>query len=274
MCENKSVRWAFNWANWSPSEAELKRSISCLQVEEQERLSRFAFRHNVRASLVGRLMMRKFIHECTSLPYNQIFISRDVNSKPVFNHPDFEVSFNVSHQGFYTVLAGETTKVNLGVDVMKLTEQNRNQNIDEYFRLMNRVFSPREWSRIRSQPRDQQLGAFFRNWSLKESYSKAVGLGLSMGLDQMTFKVVSDLEMNRVNLDTVLYVDGQRQDYTFEESLIDEEHCVSVALNQKVHSARLFQIIDFDELMKNSVPLRPEDEAFCEGYFKKSENPS
>ncbi|XP_023248069.1 L-aminoadipate-semialdehyde dehydrogenase-phosphopantetheinyl transferase [Copidosoma floridanum] len=103
-----STRWAFNISKWEPSKQEFLLASSCLQIEEKNRLDKFVFKKDVKATLAGRLMIRKFIFQNTGRPYNSIIISRESNNKPVYKMSDTcTVSFNVSHHGSFTVLAGE-----------------------------------------------------------------------------------------------------------------------------------------------------------------------
>lgn len=275
----KSVRWAFNWAEWLPSEKEFTMAIQCVQLEEKERLSKFVFRKDVRSSLAGRLLMRKFVNEYGSIPYKDIKFSRDENNKPILEGNNAGISFNVSHQGNFTVMAGEVKDVKLGVDIMKL-EYVGGKSLSEFFRIMKRTFSDEEWVNIREKKfkaEAEPLANFCRHWSLKESYVKAVGVGITMGLDRIVFKVNSDLELGRVTTDTEVFVDGRKQDWLFEESLIDSNHCVAVALqvNGKApdYNGAEFKIIDFSSLLQNAVPIYLEDKEYCKKYFEKDEKP-
>jgi 4'-phosphopantetheinyl transferase len=73
----------------------------------------------------------------------------------------------------------------------------------EFFRLMRRQFTVDEWKQIENPTfdgadkmstisttlGDRQLAEFFRHWSLKESYVKAIGSGLNIDLQRLNFKV-------------------------------------------------------------------------------------
>lgn len=72
---------------------------------------------------IGRLMLRKLIHQVTRIPYNKIELARSEKGKPYLVNQlprgleNF--SFNVSHHGEMVVLAAETN-CDVGIDVMKL----------------------------------------------------------------------------------------------------------------------------------------------------------
>lgn len=276
---SQSVRWAFNWKEWNPSEKEFSHAISCVQLEEKERLDRFVFRKDVRASLVGRLLMRKFVNEYTHIPYDKIVFTRDNNNKPILNNSGINISFNVSHQGCYSVLAGEIRDVLLGVDIMKL-EYTGGKQLSEFFRIMNRNFSSSEWEEIKGNEtcmEAEQIAMFCRHWALKESFVKALGIGIVIDLKTIDFKTNSKLIPGKLICDTVLRWKGDIQNWLFEESLLDSEHCVAVALQENETAPKsqnkMFELLDYNELVANAIPMHSEDEQYVKKYFNKNENP-
>lgn len=274
-----AIRWAFNWKEWNPNEREFEYAISCVQSEEKARLNRFVFRKDVRASLVGRLLMRKFVNEYAGLSYDKIVFARDEHNRPVLRDNSTTLSFNVSHQGSYTVLAGEIREVKLGVDVMAL-EYTGGKSIAEFFRIMNRNFSAAEWEEIKGTAPGKseagQISMFCRHWALKESYVKALGMGIVVDLRNIDFRTNSQLSQDSVTIDTTLYIDGVKQNWLFEEILLDSRHCVAVALEAGENSSSrstMFEIMDYNKLVAHAVPLFPVDTIYTTQYFAKSEKP-
>ncbi|XP_054007935.1 L-aminoadipate-semialdehyde dehydrogenase-phosphopantetheinyl transferase [Hylaeus anthracinus] len=274
----ESIRWAFNWKEWNPSEKDIARAISCVQLDEKERLDRFVFRKDVRSSLVGRLMMRKYVNDYGHIPYNEIVFARDTHNKPIVRNASLNLRFNVSHQGNYTVLAGETRDVKLGVDVMKL-EYTGGKQLSEFFRIMGRICSSSEWDEIKNTSLNdsEQIHMFCRHWALKESYGKATGKGITIDLGSLNFRTNSKLVDNSVITDTVLYIHDVKQDWLFEETLLDSEHCVAVALQENGTAPpsrhTCFEILSSDRLFANTIPLFPQDSEFAKKYLKKVECP-
>ena len=72
----------------------------------------------------------------------------------------------------------------------------------------DRFFSPCEARALRALPDSEQTRRFFAYWTLKESYIKARGLGLSLPLDQFSFLL--DNEDIRVAFDEKLADDPAR----------------------------------------------------------------
>ncbi|XP_050075235.1 L-aminoadipate-semialdehyde dehydrogenase-phosphopantetheinyl transferase [Anopheles maculipalpis] len=282
------VRWAFDLAGWRPSLADLLLATSCIQPEEKNTLQRFVFRDDFNASLIGRLMMRRFVQLATDLAYDEIKFERDSKGKPFLKNEGVAVDFNVSHQGRYAVLAGMATSgtkqqsnsstkssPKIGVDVMKI-EYGGGKPLDEFFRLMTRNFSDDEWRYIRGRSDENaQLEAFMRNWCLKESYVKNVGVGITVDLRKISFRIQTELlARDRVVSDTTLRVNSEPMgNWRFEESLIDRDHCVAVSLENvpaaEDLSGNCFELIDFKALVEGHRPLLAIDENYCEGIISK-----
>lgn len=237
--ENLNVRWAFNAKTWKPTLDQIVAASSYIQTEEKLRISRYVFQDDAKSSLIGRLILRKFAHISNKIKYEDVRFGRDGHGKPyLIGIGDKFVNFNVSHQGDYVVLAGNTKK-NIGIDVMKI-EPPANKNIQEFFRIMNRQFSSFEWAKIRSYSSElEQVASFYRMWCLKESYVKNIGLGITIPLVDISFCVKSELKVGEIVTDTKLYVKNVlKEDWLFEETLLDDKHAVAVAIQ-----------VDSDELV-------------------------
>lgn len=276
MTEKQTFRWAFNINTWSPSEADILLAGACIQPEEKIRVSKFVYKQDFMSSLIGRLMMRKFVSVTTNLPYSEVILSRDKSGKPFLQGDHPALDFNISHQGKYVVLAGHVGKSRVGIDVMS-TVRPPSTSCQEFFRLMKRQFSMSEWENISSSNSQQhQLTAFYRHWCLKESYVKNIGVGITVDLQKICFGVKTP----RVNVgsfvtDTNLTVNGELiHDWTFEETMLDPTHCVAVAVNLNGESYKepsAYEFLNFENLMTDSIPFLEKDQAFYENFLKKEE---
>lgn len=246
---------------------------------------KFMFLDDLKASLVGRLMIRNFVKEATGMSNSCVDIKRDDRGKP-YLPGDYNLDFNVSHQGGFAVLAGcysqdqtSVTTLRLGVDVMKM-EYSGGKSIQEFFRLMDRNFTIGEWRYIKSgRDREDLIGRFMRVWCLKESYVKNIGVGITVDLREIDFNVRSPLSLsvNEQNLTTKVKLNGRNEvegNWHFEETRLDEEHCVAVAVSEQQKDIdnsgqgssqyspckEGFRFIDVEWLIENIDPLRSEAE--------------
>lgn len=110
----------------------------------------------------------------------------------------------------------------------------------------------------------------FRHWSLKESYVKAIGIGITINLQELNFKIkTKTLQEDQITDDTELFVKGEKLKWNFHEILLDSDHCVSVAIENQPADKMSFRSISFEELMQDCVPLITYDESFVNQYFSK-----
>lgn len=270
------IRWAVNLKNFRLSKEELIKAVSCVQSEEKDRLSKFHFRDDFDSSIVGRLLQRKFVNELGDLPYSEINFSRDEKGKPfITNKLNTQIRFNVSHQGDYTVLAGfvsDNSQSGIGVDIMKI-DYCGGKSISDFFRLMSKNFSDVEWINIKKPLNNfDRLKVFMRHWCLKESYVKSIGVGIATDLQKISFEIIEDqLKTSDIIKSTSLKVDGVPMvNWKFEEHLIDENHCLAIALNElNSHITSSFRFINSKELLENSSNVTEADEQYCEMVFSK-----
>ena len=74
--------------------------------------------------------------------------------------------------------------------------EEKDSKILEFFRLMKRQFTTEEWSQICDEnlKLSEQAENFFRFWTLKESFVKAIGHGLGFNLQRLSFFIHSPLQ--------------------------------------------------------------------------------
>lgn len=270
------IRWAVCLRNFRPSREELIKAVSCIQADEKDRLMKFHFREDFDSSLIGRLLQRKFVTEFGNLPYADIQFLRDAKGKPFINNElESELTFNISHQGDYTVLAGfkSNNKSGIGVDIMKI-DYSGGKSVSDFFRLMTKNFSDIEWKNIKKHAAEREnLKAFMRHWCLKESYVKNIGIGITIDLQKISFEINDD-EHTTCNIlkSTKLKVnDIYMFNWVFEEHLIDEDHCVAIALSEVDNFvSKSFHFLSLKELLENCKKVTDFDEEYCEHVFSKT----
>lgn len=284
VVDGRSVRWAYDVGSWKPSQEQWLLATSLIQEDELDRIRRFVFARDSKASIVGRLLMRRMAVETLELPpFASRLFGRTDRGKPYLTvdgdrHPSVALaSFNVSHQGSYCVLAAETDRP-VGVDVTRMVYEG-GKPVPQFFELMTRQFSPREWKAIREPSTEtDRVRRFYRHWALKESYVKALGVGIGFDLRRLCFGLKSELNLDAIVTDTTLDVDRSPvTNWTFEESLLDDEHCVAVALGMGMcvrRPAQLFDMVNFDDLVHNLMPLRPSQLSHWTEFTAKPESPS
>lgn len=274
----QSVRWAFNCASWTPTEQDLLTMSGGIDAEDKKEVAKFVFQNDAKRALVGRYLTKKFLTEVSGLAWKEVNVLRDLkNNKPYFPKlvDNKKIQFNISHSGDFVVLAGEVGNLDLGVDLMKVEKQ-RATSVSEFFRLMTSQFGPEEWSAIKSRNTEpEQMEVFYRYWCLKESYTKATGTGITVDLQKICFRPKTlNLSHNSIVRDTVVFVDGKIQEgWQFEESMVDNEHIVVVAMfnagSDFVPQGGLFKLVSFPELMSNCQQISETDVGYSRNFVAK-----
>ncbi|XP_063161902.1 L-aminoadipate-semialdehyde dehydrogenase-phosphopantetheinyl transferase isoform X2 [Candoia aspera] len=260
----ESVRWAFSYRAWAPCCEEWLLAMRLVQPEEKKRIEQFAFGRDAKAAVAGRLMIRKLIAEKLKIPWNKIQLQRTSKGKPVLvnalSSTQSSFSFNVSHQGNYTVLAAEPD-CQVGIDIMKTTMPGSG-SVPDFFHLMKRQFTEEEWGVIKSMKNEWlQLDMFYRHWALKESFIKAIGIGIGFDLQRIEFNVSPvELEVGKTYNETIILLDGEEEkEWTFEV----------IPTNKTA-----FTSLTFNDLVASAIPLTPEDPACWESFCSRQEMPA
>lgn len=227
-------------------------------------------------------MLRKLVSEILNLNYNEIHFERSSKEKPILckdlhlKYPTFD--FNLSHQGDYCVFAAEMD-YKVGIDVMKMNYTG-GKSISDFFSLMRRQFTPQEWNFIELPGLEKdKLERFYRLWCLKESYVKAIGIGIGYSLQRLSFHCKStNLNINTINIDTELYIDGELEtNWIFQETLLDKWHCVAVAINKsqvgKYCAPTNFKFFTYQDLIASAKQLSELDTLCGEEFSIKPESP-
>lgn len=153
--------------------------MAALSAEEVARAARFVFCRDRDRYIAGRARLRAILSHYTGVPPAAIMFRYGPNGRPEIEGP----RFNLSHTGDLALLAvGDV--VPLGVDIEAL----RPIALD----LARRYFAPGEVRALMALPVEHQQAAFFRFWTRKEAYLKALGTGLATDLSSFTVTLHPD----------------------------------------------------------------------------------
>lgn len=144
-----------------------------LAEEERERAAHFHFERDRNHYIAGRGMLRVLLGRYLNQSPDKVSISYSEYDKPFL--PNSELRFNLAHSGDL-VLFAFCLHDDVGVDVEMERE------LSDALAIARRFFSPGERDTLQSLPEVQRIPAFFRCWSRKEAFIKAVGEGLSYPL--------------------------------------------------------------------------------------------
>lgn len=182
-CAGEAHLWA---VNIDDPPLPLDRLRRVLSEDERARSKRFRFAADERRSVVGRGCLRLVLGSQLELRAEALSFECSDDGKPrLTGSKAGEIGFNVSHSGDW-VLIGVASAREVGVDVERI------RPVPEYEHIAERYFAPAELTYIRAQPEADRLLSFFRCWTLKEAFVKAVGTGLGMRLASVEVSIGSD----------------------------------------------------------------------------------
>lgn len=220
-------RWLVDISQWEPSPDEFTSAVSVLPQHEHSSIWRFIKLEDKKRALVSRLLQYALVHEVLQIPFDAIIIKRTVEGKPyletskvVTEIPNF--NFNASHHGDYVAIASEPLCI-VGLDIVSYVVPEK-ETIAGFMQNFAIYFSSFEWASITNAgTSDEMLSAFYRYWSLKEAFVKAVGTGLGYRLDKVEFH-----HTNWTNIS--VKIDGlESREWKFWLSELKNVHWVTVA---------------------------------------------
>ena len=166
--------------------ARLSRFLQWLSPEERAQHARFRFDKHRHTYLVSHALMRGALSLATQVEPAQFAFQTNEYGKPFVAEPAQHqaVHFNLSHtEGLAAIAISRHTE--LGVDVENKHRQDMTQTLAEHF------FSTEECEEVAQSSEHERTIKMLEFWTLKESYIKAVGQGLSIALDSFAFKLAT-----------------------------------------------------------------------------------
>ena len=171
-------------------------TLDVLSAAERERAARFVFDRDRRRYIAAHVAMRRILGTVLGRAPHLLAFTEGPHGKPALMDAP-RVHFNLSHSDELAVLA-VSPHAEVGVDLEAATPMTDADAVAEAH------FSPAELAAWRQLPAPERLPGFYRLWTRKEAFIKAVGTGLSYPLERFTVDI--DAEHARV-----LEIDGDAE---------------------------------------------------------------
>jgi len=169
------AQYAAAWAVLSPS--------------EHDHAGRFHFERDRMTFLASRSLRRRALSHYAAVDPGQWQFTANEHGRPRIAHPliDETLDFNCSKSADLVICA-VTRGMAVGVDIERV-----DRRVPRGVAEAN--FAPSEKAALAALPAHEQGKRFFAYWTLKESYLKARGLGLSQPLDSVAFGVAENARL-------------------------------------------------------------------------------
>lgn len=164
---------------------DIERCDLVLSPAERDRMQRFHFEQDRDSYRAAHALARIALSSCEAsvLPQTWEF-EKTSRGRPEISTGGGvpQLRFNISHtRGVVACIV--TRDLDCGVDIE--TTHRR----DDLQDLTRTVLAPAEIARITTAPDTERPRLFYRYWTLKEAYAKAIGLGMSLAFDHIAFKL-------------------------------------------------------------------------------------
>ncbi|ETN74013.1 4'-phosphopantetheinyl transferase family protein [Necator americanus] len=155
---------------------------------------------------------------------------------------------------------------------MRVTDDCRARSAQEHIEHMSSLFTEGELQMMRSAVSEREKWtAFYRIWCLKESVLKATGTGLVKDLRTLDFHTTNEKHTPGCFITSTTWSENgvPRDNWLFEESFVNENHCVAVGRilseSKKITLKReqlqlkkkFFSFVPFERLLDGSSVVNP-----------------
>lgn len=147
-----------------------------ISAERIEKIQALRLEDDKVKSLLAEILLRYSLSKDFFLQKKDVQIISTTYGKPYLNNIS-DIHFNISHSGSYVACAVSNQVV--GLDIEKIGNSNDK---------LIQVFHKNEIAYLNKLPSKSRKEAFYKLWSLKESYIKYLGLGLAFPLNSFYIK--------------------------------------------------------------------------------------
>ncbi|TAN48401.1 MAG: 4'-phosphopantetheinyl transferase superfamily protein [Methylococcaceae bacterium] len=154
--------------------------LTLLDAAERQRAARYLNAPARRRFLLCRAALRLLLARQLSLPPLMLQLHVNDYGKPYLAEPVADLAFNLTHSDELGLIAISRAGP-VGVDVESWRDTRQMDAIAQ------RCFAAAEYQRWQDLAQSERTPAFFKLWTRKEAFAKAVGRGIALGLEHIEF---------------------------------------------------------------------------------------
>ncbi len=221
------IRYAFSVKNIIEDET-FHRFENIISEERYKKMQKYRFRADAIRSLFAEVLLRYGLKKDLGLEGMEIEFEKNDYGKPELKK-NKQIHFNVSHSGDWVVCAISDQPVGVDVELEK----------EHDLQIAKRFYGKKEYDALLKSKNQKEL--FITFWTLKESYVKAEGKGLSIPFESFAFTMQEkniSLEVDEKPCNT----------YEFQTYPIAEGVQVATCSMQPIEGR--FKIVTLEELKK------------------------
>lgn len=215
------------------------RCLEWLSPDETARAERFHFPRHRHAFVLGRAALRALLGSYLDIPATEVRFVYGPQGKPALESDARALRFNASNSGKLAAYVF-TIGCEIGIDI----EQHR--PLPDLENIAHRFFSPEEAAELLGLAATERTAAFFRCWTRKESYIKAMGGGLSIPLDSFQVTLLPDVAARMVSLGGS---DAAARGWTLDSFDPAPDYAGAIAYPDGLRPIQTGPVVSVDELM-------------------------
>jgi len=211
-------------------ESKFEKFKSYVSAEKLKRINRFHKYDDALRTLLGDILVRYMLTKWLNIKNHQIIFAGNIYGKPYIKNYN-NIEYNISHSGKWVVGAIDSYPVGIDIEQIKTID----------IKIAERFFSNEEVINLTSKCSSEREQFFYNLWTLKESYIKAVGKGLSIPLNSFTMII----EKGNISVRSLT----ECENYYFKQYNIDPEYKMAVC-SQNNNLPKTIHNITIDELLQ------------------------
>lgn len=161
-----------------------RKLLTNVSNEKQEKIKKFTRYDDAKQILLADILVRFVVASELKVSNKTIEFNANKYGKPLLKG-NCGLHFNVSHSGDWIVCAVDNEPIGIDVEKIRLVK----------LEIAAQFFSAEEYKMLMAKSPEDQQRFFFDLWTLKESYIKAIGKGLSISLKSFTVTLLEDGEI-------------------------------------------------------------------------------
>lgn len=220
-------------ANIEISEHEADKNYTLLSDDEKQRADRFKFRKHALHFIAARSMLRKILSHYLHISPEKIVFAYSEQGKPAIAHPipQKPIFFNLSHSHGIALYAIVSTP-EIGIDI-----EYKDESL-AFLQIAKRFFGENEAALLASFPNSQKADIFFKIWTAKEAFIKALGKGLAFPLTD--FEVT--IEDSDIRLKSILGDQNEAQKWRLFSLPFSPQYMATAAIKPQKFTLKLWKI--------------------------------
>jgi 4'-phosphopantetheinyl transferase len=177
---------------WRFYQEETNSQIETLQAilsrDELARSEKFHFEKDRKKFILTRGMLRKLLGSYLGKDPQQVRFNYSSFGKPflAFDSENDNISFNLSHSGEIALYA-ITRNQKIGIDVEQIGDHT------DVMAIAKKFFSPGEIGEMEKANEKNRTQLFFRYWTRKEAFVKALGKGVSLPMERLDVSLLNKI---------------------------------------------------------------------------------